>query len=117
MANIRELEDKLNQAIMAGKAMEAFEELYADDVVMQENSEAPRVGKAACRDYEYKFFEMLEAFHGTAVTHVAVDGDVSYSQWDNDFTIKGMPRTKTAQITQRVWRDGKVVFERFFYGK
>lgn len=117
MATIRELEDKLNEAIMAGKGMEAFEELYADDVTMQENSEPPRVGKAACRDYEYKFFEMLEAFHGAAVSLVAVEGDVSYSQWDNDFTIKGMPRSKIAQITQRVWRDGKVVSERFFYSR
>jgi len=115
MATTRELEDKLNSAITSGKAMEAFEELYADDCVMQENSDEPRVGKAACRDYEYKFFGMLEAFHGAELSHVAVDGDLSYSQWVNDFTIKGMPRTKYTQITQRQWKDGKVVFERFFY--
>ena len=115
MATIRELEDQMNQAIMSGKGMEAFEELYADDCTMQENSEPPRVGKAACRDYEHKFFAMLEAFHGARVAHVAVDGDTTYSQWDNDFTIKGMPRTAYAQITQRQWRDGKIVAERFYY--
>ena len=115
MATIRELEDKLNQAILSGKAMEAFEELYADDVTMQENSEPPRVGKAACRDYEYKFFEMLEAFHGATCTNVAVEGDVLYSEWWNDLTLKGMPRLAYTQITQRRWKDGKVIAERFFY--
>lgn len=115
MATIRELEDKLNQAILSGKAMEAFEELYADDVTMQENSEPPRVGKAACRDYEYKFFEMLETFHGATCTNVAVEGDVSYSEWWNDLTLKGMPRLAYTQITQRRWKDGKVIAERFFY--
>ena len=44
--------------------LKELEELYADDCTMQENSDEPRVGKAACRDYEYKFFGMLEAFHG-----------------------------------------------------
>ncbi len=115
MATIRELEDKMNQAILSGKAMEAFEELYADDCTMQENSDEPRVGKAACRDYEYKFFGMLEAFHGASVSNVAVDGDWSYSEWKNDFTLKGMPRATYSQITQRQWRDGKIVAERFFY--
>jgi ketosteroid isomerase-like protein len=115
MATIRELEDTLNQAILSGKAMEAFEELYADDVTMQENSEPPRVGKAACRDYEHKFFAMLDTFHGATCTNVAVEGDVSYSEWWNDLTLKGMPRLAYTQITQRRWKDGKVIAERFFY--
>jgi ketosteroid isomerase-like protein len=115
MATIRELEDKMNQAIATGKGMEAFEELYADDCTMQENSDPPRVGKAACRDYEYKFFEMIEAFHGAAVSNVTAEGNVTYSQWHNDFTLKGMPRTAYTQITQRIWRDGKIAHERFFY--
>jgi ketosteroid isomerase-like protein len=117
MATIRELDDQMNQAIRAGKAMELFETLYADDCEMQENSEAPRVGKAACRDYEVKFFSMLEAFHGASLERVAVDGDVSYAEWTLDFTLKGMPRMKYTQVTQRIWKDGKIWRERFFYSR
>ena len=82
MATIRELDEQMNQAILSGKAMELFETLYADDVTMQENSEDPRVGKDACRDYEHQFFGMLEAFHGATCTNVAVDGNTTYADVD-----------------------------------
>ena len=49
MSDISKLENELNQMILAGKAMEAFEKYYADDIVMQENDQPPRVGKAANR--------------------------------------------------------------------
>ena len=49
------LDRELNAMIASGKAMEAFEKFYADDCTMQENLDAPRVGKGACRDYEIAF--------------------------------------------------------------
>ena len=49
MSNVAELDKKLNDMVLTGKAMVGFEELYADDVVMQENNDAPCVGKAANR--------------------------------------------------------------------
>jgi len=45
MSNIAELDKKLNDAILYGKAMEAFEEMYDENVVMQENSEPEFRGK------------------------------------------------------------------------
>ena len=38
---------ELNKIVLEGKALEAFEKFYHDDVVMQENELAPTVGKAA----------------------------------------------------------------------
>lgn len=49
---IKEDVKEMNEMIMQGKAMEAFEKFYADDCTMQENSEEPRVGKDACRKFE-----------------------------------------------------------------
>lgn len=48
--------------IAAGQAMEAFERFYADDVVMQENTEQPREGKDACRKYDEEFFGNVAEF-------------------------------------------------------
>ena len=45
MTDIAALDNDLNEKILTGKALEGFEKYYADDVVMQENSEAPFVGK------------------------------------------------------------------------
>ncbi len=115
--NVAELDKALNEAVLSGKAMEAFEQYYADDVVMQENSEAPRVGKDANRKAELEFFASLEAFHEGKVVSSAVNGDVTFGEWYTDVTFKGGHRAKIAQVAVRRWKDGKIVHERFFYTK
>jgi len=117
MSNVAELDAKLNEMILAGKAMEAFEELYADDVVMQENSEAPTKGKDANRKREMEFFNMIEAFHGAKLLSSAVNGDVTFSEWEWDMTFKGAGRVLNTQVAVRRWRDGQVASERFYYNK
>ena len=67
MSSTLELDTKLNNAILGGKAMEAFEELYDEDIIMQENTEAEYVGKAFNRKRELEFFASVEAWHGGAV--------------------------------------------------
>jgi hypothetical protein len=37
MKDLRTLVDELNQMILEGKILDAFEKFYADDVVMQDN--------------------------------------------------------------------------------
>jgi ketosteroid isomerase-like protein len=115
MANTLELEQKLNNAILSGKALEAFDELYADDVVMQENADEPFVGKEFNRKREIEFFSSIEAWHDGRVVNYAVNGDVSFSEWEMDITIKGVGRVKMSQAAVRRWKDGKVVHERFYH--
>ncbi len=50
---------KLNDMILQGKILEAFDMFYADDVVMQENENEPRVGKDANRAFEESFVKKL----------------------------------------------------------
>ncbi len=110
-----ELDTKLNNAILAGKAMEAFEELYSEDVIMQENSEAEFVGKAFNRKREQEFFASVEAFHGGAVLAQAAHGDVSFSEWTMDVTLKGVGRISMAQVVVRRWKHGQITHERFYH--
>ena len=117
MSDIKSLEHKLNDAILNGKAMEAFEELYADDVVMQENTQPPTHGKDANRKREIEFFSNIEQFNGAAVLASAVEGDVSFSEWMMDVTFKGGQRYKLEQAVIRRWKNGKIASERFYYGK
>src|SRR5688572_28397558 len=115
MPNIQELERKLNDAILGGKALEAFDELYADDVVMQENTDAPYVGKDFNRQREIEFFSSIEQYHDGRVLASAVNGDVSLSEWEMDVTLKGAGRIKMSQVAVRRWKDGKIVHERFYH--
>lgn len=117
MANVAELNKKLDDAVLAGKALEAFEELYADDVVMQENSDAPFVGKELNRQREIDFFSSIGELHSAAVLSSAAGDDVSFSEWEMDVTFKNGYRMKLNQTAVRRWKDGKIVNERFYYQK
>ncbi|MCB9737349.1 MAG: nuclear transport factor 2 family protein [Deltaproteobacteria bacterium] len=107
---------KVNEMILSGQAMAAFEEFYADGVVMQENDDEPCVGKDANRKREEQFFGSVEAFHGAELQASAVSGDTAFSQWSWDLTFKGAGRVQMNQVAVRTWKDGKVVKERFYYG-
>ena len=111
------LDQTLNDMVLSGKALEAFEKYYADDVVMQENSDEPRVGKEANRKAEEEFFASLQEFHEGKVLASAVNGDTSFSEWFMDVTFKNGYRLNLAQVAVRKWKDGKVIHERFFYHK
>jgi hypothetical protein len=115
MTTTLELDKKLNDAVLSGKAMEAFEELYDEDVVMQENSEPEYRGKELNRKREIEFFSSVEAWHGGEVLAAAANGDVSFSEWTMDVTLKGVGRIQMAQVAVRRWKDGKLVHERFYH--
>jgi ketosteroid isomerase-like protein len=115
MSNIAALDQELNDLVTQGKILEAFDRFYADDVVMQENTAEPYAGKALNRKREEDFLASVEEFHGAKVLGTAVNGDLSYSEWELDATYKGGHRVKLSQVAARRWRDGQIVHERFYY--
>ncbi len=115
--DVRTLEKELNTMILSGQILEAFEKFYADDIVMRENTEEPRVGKNTNREFEKAFVDSIEEFHGAELLASAVSGDVSFSEWAMDVTFKGMGRVLMAQASVRRWKDGQVASERFYYNK
>lgn len=115
--NLKALNEELDQMILSGKALEAFEKFYADDVEMRENSDPPTKGKDANRKRELEFFDSVERFNGAEVRSSSAGDDVSFSEWMMDVTLKGNQRRKLEQITVRRWKNGKIVSERFYYNK
>jgi hypothetical protein len=106
MSDIKTLDSEINQMILSGQAMEAFEKHYAEDIVMVENFDAPCEGKEANRKREIAFFSNIEAWHGGSVGATAIGDNVSF---------KGGNRVQMRQVAVRTWKDGKVVHERFYY--
>ncbi len=115
--DVRALDKELNSMILSGQILEGFEKFYAEDCTMQENAEELRVGKDTNREFEKVFVESIQEFHGMELLASAVNGDVSFSEWTMDVTLKGMGRIQTVQATVRRWRDGQVAAERFYYNK
>jgi len=117
MSTIASLDKDVNYKILSGKAMEAFEQYYADDVVMQENSDKPFEGKDVNRKREIEFFSSIKEFHGAKLLASAVADDTSFGQWWMDVTMKNGSRVTMDQVAVRKWKDGKIVHERFFYNR
>ena len=114
-ADTAALDRELNQAILAGNILNAFETYYADDVVMQENDLPPFAGKAVNRKREEDFVNSVQEFHGARLLGEAVNGETSYSEWEYDVTFKNGTRTKLQQVASRRWKNGQISHERFYY--
>jgi ketosteroid isomerase-like protein len=114
--DLKTLVDDLNSMILDGKAMEAFEKYYAEDVVMQENELPPTIGKDANREREKDFFSKVVEFRGADLRAVAVGDGVTMVEWFFDYTHKDWGRRTYHQVAVQRWKDGKIVHERFYYG-
>ena len=115
MSELKQLDSDLNRMILGGQALDAFEKYYADDVVMQENSEDPRVGKDFNRKYEEQFFGSIKEFHGAELRASAVGDGVSFSEWMFDVTFQDGNRVQIEQAVRRTWNGAKVTKERFYH--
>ncbi|MDH4282709.1 MAG: nuclear transport factor 2 family protein [Myxococcales bacterium] len=115
MSELNQLDSDLNSMILGGQALEAFEKYYADDVVMQENSEEPRVGKDTNRKYEEQFFGSIKEFHGAELRSSVVGDGVSLSEWMFDVTFQDGNRVQIEQAVRRTWNGDKVTHERFYH--
>lgn len=56
--------EDIKQLVLQCNTVQAFENYYVEDVVMQENKESPTVGKAANRLREEAFFTQVVEFRG-----------------------------------------------------
>ena len=108
------LDTQLNEMIISGQSVQALRQLYAEDVVAQENDEPERVGRAAWIAGREATEKMIKNFHARVLAHAA-QGDTSFSEWAYAVEIEGMGAMKIAQVAVRRWRDGKVVRERFYH--
>jgi hypothetical protein len=115
MSELERLEEQLNRLILDDKPQEAIEQFYADDASLQENSEAPIVGKPAILERERGFLANIKDARPPVLHGFAVGTDVTFSEWTYDMTFKDGTRFVLNEVARRKWRDGRVVHERFFY--
>lgn len=115
--DVAALDRQLNDQIVQGDILAAFDRFYADDVSMQENNDQPTIGKVANRKREEEFVASVEQIHSVKLLASAVNGETTFSEWEFDATYKGGTRVKRAEVAVRHWKNGQVVQERFYYNK
>ena len=105
----------LVNAITEGRILEAFEEYYADSVVMQENSKPATEGKAANRIREEQFVGSVKEIFENKALAVVVDGNHSALEWLLEFRNTDGMRLRIAQVAVQTWEGDHIVAERFYY--
>lgn len=116
MNTIEQKITELNQLVLSGKMIEAFEKFYHDDVQMQENTRLPVVGKEANRKRELEFLNNISEFRSASVQGVAASDNISFVIWSYDYTHKEWGEKKYTQVSVQHWKDGQIIKEHFFYG-
>jgi hypothetical protein len=94
--------------------VEAFQRLYAENVVAQENDEPERVGRESWMRARQEMEKSIRKFHAKVLANAA-EGNTSFSEWEYDLDLEGMGAMKMVQVAVRRWKDGKVVRERFYH--
>jgi hypothetical protein len=107
---------ELNQLVLSGKSLEAFDKFYHNDVVMQENEMAPTVGKAANLQREKEFYGNVTDFRGAEMKGLAIGDNMTTVIWRYDYTHKEWGVKKYTQVSVQHWSDGLIIREQFFYG-
>ena len=115
MTNLERAQDLYTQ-VGNGDILGAFDQYYADHVVMEE-PRGTRNGKSECRMYEEQFVSSVEAFHGMEVKSIAEDSATGkvFVEVSMDVTFKGGGRVNMEQVAVQQWENGQIAHERFYY--
>lgn len=106
---------ELNRLILEGKALEAFERFYAEDVVMQDQGLGPWEGKDANREREEDFFSKITELRSVELRESAVGEDVTFSIWHYDYSHSEWGDVKYDQVAVRHWNDDGLIEKERFY--
>ncbi len=105
----------LNNLVLQGRIMDAFEKYYHDEVTMQENDHEPTVGKANNRRKELDFLAKVTQFRGATPLKVTAGPNATMVEWHYDYTHAEWGEKNYTQISVQEWKDGQIVKEKFYY--
>jgi hypothetical protein len=116
MVNLQDNVGALNALITSDNTLKAMELYYDKNVSMQENEDAPRVGKLLCIDHEKKNLDNVKSFKLDILNQaIDVQNQVVFSEYYIEFeTLQGM-KLSMREVSVQHWENGKIVREKFYY--
>lgn len=116
--SVLENAQKLQQMLGEGKVMEAFEELYHENVQVYEMPTGEhRNGKDAQRKAIEGWMGMVQEHHGGGCNSITANEDtgITCAETWTDFTPKEGDRMKMQEVAVQKWQDGQIIEEKFYY--
>ena len=114
-ANLQQRLNDLLGYIRQGKIIEAMNEFYDKDTVMQENTNPPTSGLDANIEREKQFMSGVKELRGFTVTASGVGDNVTFYESTSDIVTTGGVPVHIEQVSLARWKNGKIVRERFYY--
>src|SRR5947207_14106172 len=106
---------QLISLVEQGRFLEAIQEFYAEDASMQENNEPPRVGLPALLEREKQFLKSIRGMRVHRADSFLVDGNRAAINWIFEITDGEGKGPRLDEVAYQLWRDNKIVRERFYY--
>lgn len=102
---------------------EIYDRFYDENVVVQENLQPPRVGRAISIDRQLRMNANVKELHDFKIGAVLVDNTGEANPLDGrsvvemhiELTTKDGYRIRIEELGLQTWRDGRIVHERYFY--
>ncbi len=102
---------------------QVYERFYAEDVVVQENLQPPRVGRSLSIERQQQMNDNLKEVHEFKIGAVLVDGFSEAHPLDGrsvieahiDLSTQDGYRIRIEELAIQTWKDGQIIHERFFY--
>lgn len=101
--------------IEEGRILDAIEEFYTDDVLMQDNLHPPTLGKPANRRREQAWSDSVAQVHERRAASFVVEGDHVAIEWVFDFIKFDGTHVHMEEVAYQTWRDDHIERERFYY--
>jgi hypothetical protein len=95
--------------------VEAIEEFYTEDASMQENNEAPRVGRDKLVANEARALSLAASVTSQCVRPVFVNGDHVVIRWIFEFTGHDGSKRRIEELAYQRWEGERIREEKFFY--
>ena len=114
----QQVADRLVKLVREGKNLQAIDELYADNVISKEPKGHPHEqtqGKQNVKQNTRSFEASVVEMHGILVSDPIVQGDHFAFTLDIDATYKERGRSRLGELCVYEVKDGKVVYDEFFY--
>lgn len=120
MKSLKDLHGSLIDYLHDGKFVEGIKDFYAENAIIQENSQPVTNGRDEMADKERRFQKKVSAFHGIEVHDTVIDdqgdgnGVVFY---ETTMKWKQSDRPDIVEVDQTVverWKDGKIESIRFY---
>jgi ketosteroid isomerase-like protein len=112
------LQQRLNDLfgyIRQGKIIEAMNEFYDQDTVMQENTNPPTKGLGTNIEREKQFMSGVKELKAFTVTASGVGDNVTFYESASDIVTADGMSVHIEQVSVAKWKNGKIVHERFYY--